>query len=60
MSQSNKLTLTIGLQTFLSPYGNNYNLLFSGAVLSVLPVIILFFFCQKLFIEGMVSGGIKG
>jgi arabinosaccharide transport system permease protein len=60
MSQSSKLTLTIGLQTFLSPYGNNYNLLFSGAVLSVVPVIILFFFCQKLFIEGMISGGIKG
>lgn len=60
MSQNKNFTLTVGLQTFLSPYGNNYNLLFAGAVLSVVPVIILFFSCQKLFIEGMVSGGIKG
>ena len=53
-------TLTVGLQTYLSPYGNNYNLLFAGAVLSVIPVMIIFFACQKLFMEGMIAGGIKG
>jgi arabinosaccharide transport system permease protein len=60
MSKNRNFTLTVGLQTYISPYGNNYNLLFSGAVLSVVPVIILFFSCQKLFVEGMVAGGIKG
>lgn len=60
MSKNSSFTLTVGLQTYLSPYGNNYNLLFAGAVLSVIPVIILFFACQKLFMEGMIMGGIKG
>lgn len=60
MSKNTRFTLTVGLQTYLSPYGNNYNLLFAGAVLSVLPIMILFFLCQKLFMEGMITGGIKG
>lgn len=60
MSKSENFTLTVGLQTYLSPYGNNYNLMFAGAVVSVVPVMILFFLCQKLFMEGMIVGGIKG
>jgi len=60
MSSSQKFTLTVGIQTYLSPYGNNYNLLFAGAVLSVIPVVILFLFCQRLFMEGFMQGGIKG
>lgn len=60
MSSSDDFTLTVGIQTYLSPYGNNYNLLFAGGVLSVVPVVILFFLCQRLFMEGMIQGGIKG
>jgi arabinosaccharide transport system permease protein len=60
MSKSENFTLPVGIQTYLSPYGNNYNLLFAGAVLSVVPVILLFFFCQRLFMEGIIQGGIKG
>lgn len=60
MSKNTRFTLTVGLQTYLSPYGNNYNMLFAGAVLSVVPIMILFFTCQKLFMEGMIAGGIKG
>lgn len=32
MSNSEDFTLTVGIQTYLSPYGNNYNLLFAGGV----------------------------
>lgn len=60
MSKNVNFTLTVGLQTYLSPYGNNYNLLFAGAVVSVIPIMTLFFLCQKLFMEGMIMGGIKG
>jgi len=60
MSNSQNFTLTVGIQTYLSPYGNNYNLLFAGAVLSVIPVVILFFSCQRLFMEGFLQSGIKG
>ncbi|MGI6725915.1 MAG: carbohydrate ABC transporter permease [Christensenellales bacterium] len=60
MSTNENFTLTVGLQTYLSPYGNNYNMLFAGAVLSVIPVMVLFLFNQKTFIEGLAVGSIKG
>jgi arabinosaccharide transport system permease protein len=47
MSVNEKFTLTVGLQTFLSPYGNNYNLLFAGATLSVIPIMILFLLIRR-------------
>ena len=53
-------TLPIGLQTLLTPYGNNYDLLLSGAVMSVLPIMIIFMFNQKAFIAGLTAGSIKG
>jgi len=60
MSVNKNFTLTVGLQTYLSPYGNNYNMLFSGAVLSVIPIMILFLLNQKAFISGLTVGGMKG
>lgn len=60
MSTNRNFTLTVGLQTYLSPYGNDYNMLFAGAVLSVIPLMIAFLFNQKLFISGLTLGGVKG
>ena len=60
MSTNRNFTLTVGLQTYLSPYGNNYNALFAGAVLSVIPIMILFLANQKTFISGLTIGGVKG
>ncbi len=60
LKDSKKFTLPIGLNSLLSPYGNNYKLLIAGAVLTVLPIMILFFSAQKYFIEGMSSGSVKG
>lgn len=53
-------TLPIGLQTLLTPYGNNYDLLLSGAVMSVLPILIIFMLNQKAFIAGLTAGSVKG
>jgi arabinosaccharide transport system permease protein len=60
MSTNQRFTLTVGLQTYLSPYGSNYNMLFAGAVLSVIPIMILFLLNQKTFISGLTVGGVKG
>lgn len=54
------LTLPIGLQSLITPYGNNYDLLLSGAVMSILPILIIFLFNQKAFISGLTIGGVKG
>ncbi len=55
-----KFTLPIGLNTLLSPYGNNYDVLIAGSVFAILPIIILFFCFQQYFIAGMTAGSVKG
>lgn len=52
-------TLPIGLAGLLTPYGNNYDVLISGAVLTVVPIIILFFLFQRYFISGLTIGAVK-
>ena len=55
-----KFTLPIGLNTLLTPYGNNYDLLIVGSFFSVIPVLIIFLCFQKYFVDGMTAGAIKG
>lgn len=59
--RSNDLfTLPIGLATLLTPYGNNYDILIAGAVMTVIPIVILFAFFQRYFVAGLTTGGVKG
>jgi len=60
LQDSTKFTLPIGLNSLIGVYGNQYQLLIAGSVLSVVPIMILFFSAQKFFIEGMTCGSIKG
>lgn len=55
-----KFTLPIGLNTLLTPYGNNYELLIIGAFFSLIPILILFLAFQRFFIQGMTAGAVKG
>lgn len=53
-------TLPIGLAQFLQEYQNEWNLLMAGAVVAVLPVVILFLAMQRRFLEGMAGlSGLK-
>ena len=60
MRSNNKMTLPVGLQSLMSPYGNNYDILISGACFPIIPILILFACFQKYFVEGMTAGGVKG
>lgn len=55
-----KFTLPIGLATLITPYGNNYDVLIAGSLMTVVPLLILFFFFQRFFISGLTVGGVKG
>ncbi|MEY8517050.1 carbohydrate ABC transporter permease [Lachnospiraceae bacterium 29-84] len=55
-----KYTLPIGLNTLLTPYGNNYDLLIVGSCFSIIPIFLLYVCFQKYFMEGMVAGAVKG
>ncbi len=52
-------TVPVGLTTFSSEIGTQYELLMAASVLAILPVLILFFFAQKQFIQGVARTGIK-
>ena len=57
---SEKYPLTLGLNTLINPYGDNYSLLIVGSVFSVVPIFLLFVAFQKYFTEGMMAGAVKG
>ncbi|ELK48036.1 carbohydrate ABC transporter permease [Halobacillus sp. BAB-2008] len=53
-------TLTVALAGFFGQNQNNLNLVASAALMSMLPMTILFLFLQKYFVAGLSSGSIKG
>lgn len=52
--------LAFGLYAFSVQVGNNPALTMAGSLLMTLPVIIIFFFAQKYFIQGVTLTGMKG
>lgn len=60
LRSNDMFTLPIGLATLLTPYGNNYDVLIAGSVLTIIPIVILFIFFQRYFIAGLTTGGVKG
>ena len=61
LQDPSQYTLTLGLQAFQSQHGGTQeNYLMAAAVLTVLPVLILFFLVQRTFIEGIATTGLKG
>jgi ABC-type glycerol-3-phosphate transport system permease component len=52
-------TIPIGLAMFQTQYGGRWTILMAGTLISVLPIIVLFFFAQKQFIEGIALSGVK-
>jgi multiple sugar transport system permease protein len=53
-------TLTVGLSLFQGQYVGKWPLLMAGALVSVLPMIILFVIAQRHFVRGIAMTGIKG
>jgi multiple sugar transport system permease protein len=61
LTNQKDFTLALGLQFFQSQSGGTeWHYLMAASTLVVLPIILLFFFTQKTFIEGISMTGIKG
>jgi len=54
-----KYTLSLGLAMFTGQYGNEYGMLMAVSTVVTIPIIVLFFFTQRTFIQGMTMSGIK-
>ena len=57
---TSKFTLQIGLNTLLTPYGNNYDLLIAGSMFGIIPILIIYLIFQRYLIDGMTAGAVKG
>ena len=60
LRSNSMFTLPVGLATLLTPYGNNYDVLIAGSVMTIVPIVILFIFFQRYFVSGLAVGGVKG
>jgi multiple sugar transport system permease protein len=55
-----KYTLSLGLAMFKGRFASRYGEMMAVSVLLTLPIIVLFFFTQKTFIQGIKTSGMKG
>jgi multiple sugar transport system permease protein len=56
----NTFTLALGLQAYQSQHGGTqWNLLMAASIVVIAPVIVVFFFAQKTFIQGIATSGGK-
>ncbi len=60
MQDEKKFTIPIGMGTTITPYGNAYDVLMPGAVMAVVPIVIIYLCAQKTFITGLTAGSVKG
>jgi len=53
-------TLSVGLQAYQTTHGGTpWNLLMAASAMVILPIVVVFFFAQKLFIQGIATSGLK-
>lgn len=57
-SDKNK-TIQLGIQKFVTQYSADYALIMAASVIALVPVIIVFIFTQKYYVEGIAMSGIK-
>lgn len=54
------MTLPVGLALLHGRYVTEWNLVMAGAVLTIIPMLIIYLFAQQYFVQGVVNTGIKG
>jgi multiple sugar transport system permease protein len=61
LNDTTKYTISLGIANMRTVYGfMNFGWIMAATVMSVVPIIVLFFFAQRTFIEGIALTGLKG
>ncbi len=60
LQDERQYTLAVGLNSFLGRHGGEWNLLMAAATVVTVPLILVFFFAQRTFIQGIALTGTKG
>ena len=59
LSKEDWFPVTVSIYSFIREVGANYNLLMAASLISIFPVLILYFFTQRLFLESISNFGLK-
>ena len=60
LTHEDQWTISLGLQMFKNMYGLQWQKMMAASTLTMLPPLVLFFFTQRTFMEGIALTGIKG
>ncbi len=60
LSRTEQYTVSLGLTFFQGEYTSEFGSLMAASTVMLLPVVVLFFFTQRTFIQGITLTGIKG
>lgn len=59
LTDPNTWTLSLGLRGYMAAHSAMWNLMMAASFLFTLPIVVIFFFAQKTFIEGIVTTGLR-
>ena len=60
LNSGEKRTLALGLATFSDVQGVDVVSLMAASTVTLIPIVVIFLLCQKVFVKGIVTGGVKG
>lgn len=60
LNEKEKFTLQVGIRMFQQENGTEYTLITAATTMSLIPIVLLYMFAQKYFIEGIAAAGVKG
>lgn len=59
LSDTNKYPLPLGMQFLKSTWAIDQTVMLSAVVLSIIPLAIIYIFCQKYLVKGVITSGLK-
>jgi len=60
LNRNEQFTTAVGLASFISKQNQDFNLLMAANIVTIIPVMVLYFVAQKYLIGGIASVGLKG
>ncbi len=60
LTEKNLKTIPLGMADFVTEYFTYYGPQMAACVISIVPVMLIFLFAQKYFVQGIAAGGVKG
>ena len=60
LNEKEKFTLQVGIRMFQQENGTEYTLIMAATTMSLIPIVLLYVFAQKYFIEGIAAAGVTG